>query len=71
VCWGAKHPFKTVTVSLPLGDPGFNHARTYRISLPRWTIETGGDHRGFFLNGERAGVTPRNTTLGSLGTATS
>jgi hypothetical protein len=61
---GAKLPFKTVTVPLRLGDPGFNDAKTYRIRLPRWTIETGGDHGGFSLSGDARGVTPRNATLG-------
>ena len=61
---GAKLPFKTVTVPLRLGDPGFNDTKTYRISLPRWTIETGGDHHGFYLNGDARDLTPRNATLG-------
>lgn len=61
---GAKLPFKTVTVPLRLGDPRFNDAKTYRIRLPRWTIETGGDQGGFSLSGDARGVTPRNATLG-------
>jgi hypothetical protein len=61
---GAKHPFKTVTVPLRLGDPGFNDAKTYRIRLPRWTIETGGDQGGFTMRGDARDVTPRNAPLG-------
>ncbi len=61
---GAKLPFKTVTVPLRLGDPGFNDAKTYRIKLPRWTIETGGDQGGFSLTGDARGVTPRDAPLG-------
>lgn len=61
---GAKLPFKTVTVPLRLGDPGFNDAKTHRINLPRWMIETGGDQGGFSLIGDARGVTPRNATLG-------
>ena len=61
---GAKLPFKTVTVPLRLGDPGFNDAKTYRIRLPRWMIEAGGDHSGFSLRGDARDLTPRNATLG-------
>ena len=52
---GPTLPFKTVTVPLRDGDPGFTDARTYRITLPGWEIETGGDPRG---------TTPRNAPLG-------
>ncbi len=61
---GAKIPFKSITVPLRLGDPRFNDAKTYRIRLPRWMIETGGDHHGFYISGDARGTTPRNATLG-------
>jgi hypothetical protein len=61
---GAKLPFKTVTVPLRLGDPGFNDAKTYRINLPRWMIGAGGDQGGFTLRGDARDLTPRNATLG-------
>jgi hypothetical protein len=61
---GAKLRFKRVTVPLRLGDPGFNDAKTYQIGLPRWAIESGGDHRAFYISGHARGTTPRDTTLG-------
>ena len=61
---GAKVPFKTVTVPLRDGDPGFTDAKTYRITLPGWTIETDGDHHAFALLGDARGTSPRNAPLG-------
>jgi hypothetical protein len=58
------HPFKTVTVPLRDGDPGFTDAKTYRISLPGWEIQTSGDHHAFGLRGDARGTTPRNAPLG-------
>jgi hypothetical protein len=61
---GARVPFKTVTVPLRDGDPRFTDAKTYRISLPGWEIETGGDHHAFSVRGDARGTTPRNAPLG-------
>jgi hypothetical protein len=61
---GPRLPFKTVTVSLRDGDPGFTDAKTYRIILPGWEIETGGDHRAFGIQGDARDTTPRNAPLG-------
>ena len=56
--------FKTVTVPLRDGDPRFTDAKTYRIALPGWEIETGGDHHAFGLRGDARGTTPRDAPLG-------
>ena len=56
--------FKTVTVPLRDGDPRFTDAKTYRITLPGWEIETGGDHHAFGLRGDARDTTPRNAPLG-------
>ena len=56
--------FKTVAVPLRDGDPRFSDAKTYRIKLPGWTIQTGGDHHAFFLLGDAQGTSPRNAPLG-------
>jgi hypothetical protein len=61
---GAKLPFKTVTVPLRLGDPGFNDAKQYHVGLPRWTITTGGDHRAFYVDGDARVISIRDVTLG-------
>ena len=61
---GHSVAFKTVTVPLRDGDPGFTDAKTYRIALPGWEIETGGDHHAFGLRGDARGTTPRNAPLG-------
>ena len=61
---GAKPPFKSVTVPLRVGDPGFIDAKTYRINVPRWTIRTGGDHHAFYISGDARGTSPRYATLG-------
>ncbi len=61
---GAKLPFKTVTVPLRLGDPGFNDAKQYHVRLPRWTITTGGDHRAFYVDGDARVISIRDVTLG-------
>jgi hypothetical protein len=61
---GLMVPFKTVTVPLRDGDPGFTDAKTYRIALPGWEIETGGDHHAFGLRGDARDTTPRNAPLG-------
>jgi hypothetical protein len=53
-----------VTVPLRDGDPRFTDAKTYRISLPGWEIETGGDHHAFGLRGDARDTTPRNAPLG-------
>ena len=39
-------------------------AKTYRIALPGWEIETGGDHHAFGLRGDARGTTPRDAPLG-------
>ena len=57
-------PFKTVTVPLRDGDPGFTDAKTYRITLPGWEIETSGDHHAFGVRGDARDTTPRNAPLG-------
>jgi hypothetical protein len=61
---GGKLRFKTVTVPLRDGDPGFADAKTYRITLPGWEIETGGDHHAFGIRGDARDTTPRNAPLG-------
>ena len=61
---GPTLPFKTVTVPLRDGDPGFTDAKTYRISLPGWEIETSGDHHAFGIQGDARDTTPRNAPLG-------
>ena len=61
---GAKLPFKSVTVPLRVGAPGFIDAKTYHINVPRWTIRTGGDHHGFYISGNARGTSPRYATLG-------
>jgi hypothetical protein len=61
---GPTLPFKTVTVPLRDGDPGFNDAKTYRIALPGWEIETSGDHHAFGVRGDARDTTPRNAPLG-------
>ena len=49
---GAKVPFKTVTVPLRLGDPGFSHVKQQHILLPHWSITTSGDESAFDLGGD-------------------
>jgi len=49
---GANVPFRTVTVPLRLGDPGFNGVKQRHLSLPRWTVTTGGDHSAFYVDGD-------------------
>jgi hypothetical protein len=61
---GHSVAFKTVMVPLRDGDPGFTDAKTYRIALPGWEIETGGDHHAFSVRGDARGTTPRNAPLG-------
>ena len=61
---GPTLPFKTVTVPLRDGDPGFDDAKTYRITLPGWEIEAGGDQGAFGIRGDARGTTPRNAPLG-------
>ena len=61
---GPTLPFKTVTVPLRDGDPGFTDAKTYRITLPGWEIETSGDHHAFGIQGDARDTTPRNAPLG-------
>jgi hypothetical protein len=61
---GPNVPFKTVMVPLRDGDPGFGDAKTYRIALPGWEIETGGDHHAFSLRGHARDTTPHNAPLG-------
>ena len=62
---GATVRFKTLTVPLRLGDPGFSDARQYHIGLPRWLITTGGDHHAFYVDGDADGIpSPRDVPLG-------
>lgn len=61
---GPTVSFKTVSVPLRDGDPGFADAKTYRIALPGWEIETGADHHAFNLRGDARDTTPRNAPLG-------
>ena len=61
---GAKLPFKTVTVPLRLGDPGFNEVKQYHVGLPRWTITIGGDHHAFYVDGDARVISTRDVTLG-------
>ena len=61
---GATLPFKTVTVPLRVGDPGFSGVKQRDINLPRWTITTGGDHSAFYVDGDARNLPMNNVTLG-------
>jgi hypothetical protein len=62
---GPTVPFKTVAVPLRDGDPRLTDADTFRITLPGWEIETGGDHDAFSVRGDARDTTPRNAPLAS------
>ena len=61
---GAKVSFKTITVPLRVGDPGFSDAEHRQISLPRWTVTMGGDHSAFYVDGDARHVPMTNVPLG-------
>jgi len=61
---GAKVPFRTATVPLRVGDPGFSGVKQRHISLPRWTVTTGGDHSAFYVDGDAQHLPMTNVPLG-------
>ena len=61
---GAKVPFKTVTVPLRVGDPGFNGVKQRHISLPRWMFTTGGDSSAFYVDGDAQNLPMTDVPLG-------
>ncbi len=62
---GARVPFKTVTIHLRVGDPGFSAVKQQLIRLPRWSVTSGGDHSAFSLGGDARGlISTRDVSLG-------
>ena len=48
---GSKAPFKTVTIPLRSGDPGFDPTKQFHIPLPGWRIDAVGDHTTIGVQG--------------------
>lgn len=61
---GANVPFKTVTIPLRSGDPKFDGAKTYRLALPGWTVQAGGDQKSIGIKGSSTIHSFRNRPLG-------
>lgn len=61
---GSKAPFKTVTIPLRSGDPGFDPTKQFHIPLPGWRIDAVGDHTTIGVQGHSLIHSFRNRPLG-------